>query len=275
MKVYIMYEVAGANGYVVSEKKDQYDVRKAVADEVNAAIVGAKEAGVMEFVVNTGYPASDHVDPYSVDPGAQLIRGDWKPDQTMEGMDESFDAQFILSMHAKARTPRAVGAHTWDMSVYDFRVNGKSIGELGMAAYFAAACGVPTVLVSGDTATCKEAHDLLGDIETVATKDSISWVSARCYHPSVVLENMRGAAKRAIERLQEIKPPRLSTPVTVEIEMSSPILIQYWKSVPTVQETGPCGIRYESPDYRAAQRLFLVLAKLYAAWYAESGMPLS
>ena len=38
-----------------------------------------------------------------------------------------------------------------------------------MAVFFAAACGVPTALVSGDTATCKEAIDLLGHVETAST----------------------------------------------------------------------------------------------------------
>jgi D-aminopeptidase len=55
----------------------------------------------------------------------------------MQGIDGSFDAMFILSMHAKAHT-RAVFAHTWSLNIYDYRVNGKSIGELGMAVYYAA-----------------------------------------------------------------------------------------------------------------------------------------
>jgi D-amino peptidase len=177
-------------------------------------------------------------------------------------------------MHAKAHTSRAVFSHTWSLNIYDYRVNGVSIGELGMAAYFAAAVGVPTVLVSGDTATCAEARALLGDVEVAPTKESVSWISAKCPHPSLVLERIRDAARRAVERLDEFRPVELASPVTVEIDMSNPNLPPWWAWVPTVELTGPSGIRFQAADYRAAHRLFLVLQKVELAYYMESGMPI-
>jgi D-amino peptidase len=274
MKIYIMYEVGGAMGYVDPKGGGDLETRRTVTAEVNAAITGAAEAGATEFVVNTGCPPANQVILDEVDPRAQVIRGLWKPDQTMEGIDESFDAMFVLSMHAKAHTSRAVFSHTWSLNIYDYRVNGVSIGELGMAAYYAAAVGVPTVLVSGDTATCEEAQALLGDVEVAPTKESISWIAAKCPHPSVVLQTIHDAARRATERLDEFKPVSLSSPVTVEIEMTNPTLPPWWVWVPTVEATGPSGIRFQAPDYRAAHRLFLVLQKVELAYYVESGMPI-
>jgi D-amino peptidase len=274
MKIYITYEVGGAMGYVDPKMGDDPETRRAVTAEVNAAIAGAAEAGATEFVVNTGCPPANHVILDEVDPRAEVIRGLWKPDQTMEGIDETFDAMFVLSMHAKAHTSRAVFSHTWSLNIYDYRVNGVSIGELGMAVYFAAAVGVPTVLVSGDTATCAEAKALLGDVEVAPTKESVSWISAKCPHPSLVLERIRDAARRAVERLGEFEPVQLSSPVTVEIDMSNPNLPPWWAWVPTVELTGPSGIRFQAPDYRAAHRLFLVLQKVELAYYVESGMPM-
>ena len=272
MKVYIMYEVAGAMGNINPGLADDPEKNRAVTAEVNAAIAGASEAGATEFLINTGCPPANHIILDEIDPRAQVIRGMWKPDQTMEGIDETFDAAFVLSMHAKARTPRAAFAHTWSFTIYDYRVNGVSIGELGMATYFAAALGVPTVLVSGDTATCEEARTLLGDVEVAPTKASISWISAKCPHPSLVLQGIHDAAKRAIGRLGDFKPVQLSSPVTVEIDMVNPNMVPWWLWVPTVEANGPCGIRFQSPDYRAAHRLFLVLDKLHAAYYEESGL---
>ena len=234
---------------------------------------GATEAGATEFVVNTGSPWNQ-IPLEELDERAELIRGWWKPDQTMEGMDETFDAAFVLSMHAKARTPGALATHTWSFTIFDFRVNGTSIGELGMAVFFAAACGVPTALVSGDTATCKEAIDLLGDVETAATKESISWVAAKCRHPSLVLKDIREAAKRAVGRLGDFKPISLESPVTVEIDMVSPNMIPWWTAVPTVEATGPCGIRFQAEDYRAAHRLFVMMDKLHSAFHTEAGIVL-
>lgn len=274
MKIYIMYEVGGAMGYVKPAAWEDPETRRAVTAEVNAAITGAAEAGATEFVVNTGCPPADHVILDDVDPRAEVIRGLWKPSQTMEGIDETFDAMFVLSMHAKAHTPRAVFAHTWTFSIYDYRVNGTSIGELGMAAYFAAAVGVPTVLVSGDTVTCEEAKDLLGDVEVAPTKESISWIAAKCYHPSRVLQCIHDAAKRAIERLDDFRPVQLASPVTVEIDLTMPILTPWWSWVPTVEPTGPSGVKFQAPDYRAAHRLFLVLQKIEMAWAEESGLKL-
>lgn len=274
MKVYIMYEVGGAMGYVNPKAGDDPETRRAVTAEVNAAIAGAGEAGATEFVVNTGCPPANHVILDEVDPRAEVIRGLWKPEQTMEGIDGTFDAMFVLSMHAKAHTPRAVFSHTWSLNIYDYRVNGASIGELGMAVYFAAAVGVPTVLVSGDVATCEEAKRLLGGVEVAPTKESISWISAKCPHPSRVLERIHGAAKRAIERLDDFQPVQLSSPVTVEIDMTNPTMIPWWLWVPTVEANGPSGIRFQAPDYRAAHRLFLVLQKLELAYHEESGLSL-
>ena len=195
-----------------------------------------------------------------------------KPDQTMEGLDETFDAMFILSMHAKAHTPRAVFVHTWSLAIYDYRVNGKSIGELGMTVYYAAALGVPTALVSGDTATCSEARTLLGNVEVAPTKESISWIAAKCEHPSKVLQRIHDAAKQAIERLGEFKPVELATPVTVEIDMISPNMIPWWLWIPTIEANEPSGIRFQATDYRAVHHLFLILSKLELAWYQESGL---
>lgn len=271
MRVYIMYEVAGAMGNVNPGTKDDPQIRRAVTDEINAAIAGAVEAGAEEFLVNTGCPWNQAI-LEELDPRAQLIRGGWKPDQTMEGIDETFDALFVLSMHAKRGTPRAAFAHTWSFGIYDYRVNGMSIGELGMAVYFGAALGVPTALVSGDTATCEEAVALLGNVEVALSKEGISWISAKCPPNAVVLARIREAAKRAIERLDEFEPVQLSSPVTVEIEMVTPNMIPWWLSVPTVEPNGSCGVKFQATDYRAAHRLFLVLSKLEIAYQTESGL---
>ena len=245
-------------------------VQELATREVNAAIEDALEGGATTVVVNENHSSRHLIE--ELDPRAQLIRGGWKPDQTMEGIDETFDALFVLSMHAKRGTPHAVFAHTWSLGIYDYRVNGVSIGELGMAVYFAASLGVPTALVSGDMAACEEAKALLGDVELVPTKEGITWISAKCPHPSQVLQRIHDAAKRAIERLDDFKPVQLSSPVTVEIEMVSPNMIPWWLWVPTVEPNGPCGVKFQAPDYRAAHRLFLVLSKLELAYHQETGL---
>ena len=127
-------------------------------------------------------------------------------------------------------------------------------------------------MVSGDTATCEEAKALLGDVEIAPTKESISWIAAKCPHPSKVRGRIYDAAKRAIERTGTFQPVQLSSPVTVEIDMISPNMIPWWLWIPTIEANGSSGVKFQASDYRAAHRLFLVLSKLELAWYQESGL---
>jgi D-aminopeptidase len=80
-----------------------------------------------------------------------------------------------------------------------------------------------------------------------------------------VLQNIRYAAKRALERLDEFKPLQLASPVKVEIDMSNPTMIDWWLWVPTIERNGPSSVRFHADDYRSAHRLFLVLQKLELA----------
>jgi D-amino peptidase len=281
MKVYIMYEVGGAMGIVsTSQMRGMFpseraagltipeETRRYVTTEINAAIEGAAQAGATEFLVNTGCPNGRYVLPYELDERAELIQGPWKPDGTMEGIDESFDAAFLLSVHAKRGNPQAVFAHSWSEDIIDYRVNGISIGEVGMAIFFASAVGVPVIMVSGDAHACDEAVELDSDIDTAPTKVGISRAAARSLHPKKVLQSIQEAATRAMTALPAREPLHLASPVTVEMDMLDGRLIPWWLSVPTVEANGPTGVKWQSPDYRAAHRLFMVMDMLHAAYFS-------
>lgn len=280
MKVYIMYEVGGAMGIVSTAQlrgmfpseraagaEIPLETRKIVTAEVNAAITGAAESGASEFLVNTGCPNGRFILPDELDERAELIQGSWKPDGTMQGMDETFDAAMLLSMHAKARSPRGVFSHSWSETIYDYRVNGVSVGEVGMAIYFAGAIEVPVVMVSGDLYACQEAQAILDDIEIAPTKQGITRAAARSPHPRKVLHSIRDAARRAVERLDNFQPARLESPVNVEMDMTDGRLIELWLAIPTVEANGDCGVRWQAEDYRSAHRLFMIMDMLHTAYF--------
>jgi D-amino peptidase len=206
--------------------------------------------------------------PNELDERADLIQGSWKPDGTMEGIDDSFDAAILLSMHAKRGCPCAVFAHSWSEDIVDYRINGVSVGEVGMAIYFAGALGVPVVMVSGDAHACEEARQLLGEIEVAPTKYGISRAAARSPHPNKVLRSIQDAAQRALARLDSFRPARLPAPVTVEMDMLDGRLIPWWLSIPTVEANGVTGVKWQAPDYQAAHRLFTVMDMLHAGYAA-------
>jgi D-amino peptidase len=92
---------------------------------------------------------------------------------------------------------------------------------------FTAYFGVPTVLVCGDVAAAEEARALVPNIETAAVKEgqkrgpatgltgaeNSSFNGAAVHlHPTKARELIRERAKRAIERVGEIKPFWLEPP---------------------------------------------------------------
>jgi hypothetical protein len=60
------------------------------------------------------------------------------------------------------------------------RVNGVEMPELGLNATIAGYFGVPVILVSGDTAVCRQTSEILGkDVMTVAVKEAYGRLGAK------------------------------------------------------------------------------------------------
>jgi len=79
----------------------------------------------------------------------------------------------------------------------------------------------PVVCVTGDLAATIEAKALLGDIETAAVKEGCSRTSAICLAPSKARELIRAAAKRALGKIEKIKPYKVKTPIELKLECST------------------------------------------------------
>lgn len=222
MKVYIMTDMEGIAGVLSSvdycaPTSRYYEVgRELTTLETNAAIEGALEAGAQEFLVVDGH-GHGAIDPLRLHPAARLLAG--RPLGYPFGCDSSFDAAFIVGQHAKANTDGGQLCHTGSFSVDDQRLNGRSLGELGINLLFVAYYGVPTVLVAGDLACCVEAQDLVPQMETVSVKEGwrrgtppgLTGEQAVRYnggaihlHPEVARQRIRDGARRALERRHDI-----------------------------------------------------------------------
>jgi D-amino peptidase len=168
LKVFISVDMEGISGIVHSDQTTsgtaEYAAgRKWMAQDVNAAVEGALEAGATEVVVNDSHGSMRNIDPDDLDFRAILISGSPKPLSMMQGIDASFAACLFIGYHAKAGTEDAILDHTISSSVVRaIRVNGAELPELGLNAAIAGYYGVPVVLVSGDTAVCRQAGEVLG-----------------------------------------------------------------------------------------------------------------
>ena len=78
----------------------------------------------------------------------------------LPGLDETVSGFLLPGHHARAGTPDAFLPHTSSLAWADFRINGQSVGEIGLEACYAGHWDVPLVLVQGDEAGCREAEAL-------------------------------------------------------------------------------------------------------------------
>ncbi|AZR73270.1 peptidase M55 [Anoxybacter fermentans] len=262
MKILISADMEGITGIVsvdqVSQKGEDYErARLLMTREVNAAIRGALAGGATEVIVNDSHAAMRNIILEELHPEAQLITGSPKPLSMMQGIDETVDAVFFIGYHARKGTANAILDHTYSgRCVAEYTVNGMKLGETGQNALIAGAYGVPVVLVTGDTQVTREARELLGNIETVAVKDSITRYSAKTLHPEKAHTLIEEAAKKAVQRIGEIKPFTLEGPYTIEIELMCTSMADMAELIPGVERIAPRVVRFTHSDYITAYKCF-------------------
>lgn len=258
MKVYISVDMEGGTG-VASAKhmKEAGYVRmcKLLTQDVNAAIAGAYEAGATEVLVNDAHGSMTNILIEDLDERASLISGSNKQLLQMEGIDESFDAVFFIGYHAHEGNEDAVMNHTiYGGAVTEIKRNGTVVGETAINAGIAGAFGVPVALVVGDHILCAEAKSFLGDIETVAVKEAIDRYAAKLLSPKRSQALIKEAAKRALQRLGEIKPHQIAGPVEFQVTTKLTSMAHMCTLFPVVERRAPKVIAVQADCYLSAYK---------------------
>ncbi len=141
--------------------------------------------------------------------GKPPYRADWAG-----GLDASFDGLIMLGFHSKAGTPHALLPHSYELDNADIRVNGLSVGEIGVETMIAGELGVPLVLVTGDDAGNREAEALVPGVATVTVKKGQSMYGAEVYALSQTAQWIADAARKLsageIKRPAPYAPPKIS-----------------------------------------------------------------
>lgn len=266
MKVYFSIDLEGISSIVGSYQCPHdgapIEVKRAVTEEVNAAIRGAKAGGATEILINENHSGRDLIIDM-LDPSVEILIGKPKPLYTIDCLDESFDCIFMIGLHPRAGTCGGVLDHTWTTKcVMELRINNKPVGELGLNALIASYYKVPIVLVTGDDKMKIEALDLLGEIECSVVKIGLDRYSARIKHPSVILKEIEESAKRAMTRIHQIPPPKFELPIIVEIDYENTAYARRASYIPTVELVGPRTVRYSSDNEIEAFKTFIAAAAL-------------
>ena len=111
----------------------------------------------------------------------------------------------------------------------------------------------------------EEARALLGEVETVAVKDGVTRVAARCLHPEVARQRIREAAERALKL--KGSPLVLPSPVTVWVAFQRAIHADMALLIPGSQRVDGRTVEWTGEDMPTAYRVFRAMATL--AWAAE------
>jgi D-amino peptidase len=263
LKVLIMSDMEGVSGIVdwaqVNGGAPMFEEgRKLYTEEINAAIRGAKSAGATEIVVVDCHGAGaswtfNSLVAELLDPACT-----WVAHHAWTGytqlLESGCDAALFVGMHAMAGTPDGVLSHTVSSEAwYELRFNDTLVGETGINAALCGNWNCPVVLVTGDTATCREATDLLGpELTTVAVKEGLSRFSARQIPPVRAREMIEIGAREALGQRARIRPYQPTRPTTITIDLASPDRADRWRHREGVEIVTPRRVVARGADFLEA-----------------------
>lgn len=263
MKVFLSVDMEGICGVVAEKETDPENGGDAyrqnchrMTAEANAAIEGSLNAGANEIVVADSHWNFDNLVLEELNTAARLLRGYPRAFSMVHDLDGSFDALLCVGYHAMAGTPRAIIDHTFSGAIRSVEVNGRATGETGLNAYVAGEFGVPTVLVTGDTAVCAEAKTLLPRVHTVPVKEAIGTHAANHLHPARACDLIRAEAEKAVREATEDEPLLTTKPVSMAVDFKGTEGADWAELVPGVTRVGGTRVEFSAPDFRQAFRIF-------------------
>lgn len=275
MRVFISVDMEGVAGVVHEDQTNPVDprcaseygrFRRLMTLEANAAIEGALEGGASSVLVNDSHWTMRNLLAESLHPGAELVSGGPKTWSMMEGIDRGWDLAAFIGYHAKAGTAQAILDHTYTSRIQDVRLNGISVGELGLNTALAGAFGVPVAVVSGDQALAAECRALLGPtVDAVVVKEALSRHTARSVAPERAQAMIRDAMRKAVRQQQTtgaVRPFGVGSPVSLEVDFAMTVHADHAAMVPGFRRAGPRSVGFQHQDYREVFRAFRTMFNL-------------
>lgn len=267
MRVLIMSDMEGVSGIVVWDQVEGgapmfEEGRHLYTEEINAAVRGAKTAGATEIVVVDCHGAGkgwtfNSLIPENIHPDCE-----WVAHHAWGRYDEMWktgcDACLLIGMHARNGTPDGVLCHTISTVQYkNLWFNDDLVGETGVNAALNGHYDVPIVLVTGDSAVCREAKELLGEnLHTVAVKKGLSRYSARQLPPIRSRELIEKATANSLKDISKFRPYVPSKPTTIRIELANVDKLSDFKGRTGIEVTSPVTVESRAKNWMTAWNQF-------------------
>ena len=226
-KVFMITDMEGVSGIFDTElqclpyKSPRWEEsRKLLTGEINAAVDGLFEGGATEVVVWDGHSSGQNLSVSDIHPRARLLTGG-AVSSTLE-LDSSYSAMIFVGQHALAGAEKGILGHSYDsQNIQNIWVNGQLTGEIGARVMLAGTLGIPVVMLAGDTAACKELHELVPQAECAEVKSGVSRTAGFMLPHPAACTLIREKARHGLERLAEFKPYRVAGPVEVKVELTT------------------------------------------------------
>ena len=263
MKLFISFDMEGVAGIVdwaqcLPAGQAYEEGRALLLGEVNAAIHGALAVGATQVVCNDSHGAMNNLNPADLHGRAAYIAGRHKPGYMMEGLDDSFDAVFLIGYHGSISGAPSVLSHTYNPSVISrVTLNGVACGESGVNALVALGHGVPVTLITGDQVTIAEAEPFCKQVEQVIVKESITRFAAAQVHPEEAREMIYAGAEAAVRRLGSVPLPDIELPARLDVELQTADLAHVASWVKGVEHSGTRSVRIVGDDPLEVYRSFV------------------
>jgi D-amino peptidase len=225
VKIYIMTDLEGVSGvykFAQTREKDtplNIQASEYFMQDLAAVVRGLRDGGATEILILDGH-GPQAIIPHMMEPGAKYITGKPKPGNVLWGLDKTFSGLVQFGAHAMNGTADGVLNHTQSSkSENRYWYNGIESGELAQSALLAGHFGVPTILVTGDEATCLEATKFFGSAcVTVAVKKGVSREAAVLYPFEETHKALYEGAKRSIAAIANCRPYVLDLPIKAKMQ---------------------------------------------------------
>jgi D-amino peptidase len=240
LKVFMLWDMEGASGLFEKERIWYWDpgvpeqMKKEGCElltaDVNSTARAALEAGVDSLIICDTHHGGNNIIPEKLisDPRIKFLprsvgleNGKWR---WMPGLNETVDGFMVMGHHAKPGTEGAFLHHAQSLDWADVKINGQSVGEIGIESCYAGNWNIPIIMMHGDEAGCREAKQLLTGIVTAAVKHAVSYDKAEGPDPQAARDITARKVKEAINKLKsggEFTVYKPTLPMTVSVMLKT------------------------------------------------------
>ncbi|MDR7276166.1 M55 family metallopeptidase [Catenuloplanes atrovinosus] len=267
MRILISADMEGVSGivHVAETNPERYDYERGrvlMTAEVNAVIEGVFDAEPeADVLVADAHGTFRNLLPEELDERVRVVRGRPRPLGMMAGLDGRTDRVMFVGYHARAGTGPAVLAHTMSDAVLSVRLNGRTVGEIGLNAALAGHHGAPVALIAGDDVACAELADLSPESVTVPVKEAVGQIAAVTTHPAVTRRRLREAAASAVRK--RIAPVVMDGPVALEVDVMGPAVVDLATLIPGARRApGARTVTFAARDLAEAYQVVALIVAL-------------